>query len=188
MDNVVDAAKAEAARIVAEAEASVVAVPEMLFELEAVGATGVYIERALSLKIGTVAKWKLGEILPEEMALLRIIHMFPRILEVADHRFDSGVARAMVIAMAGEAMLAEAKRKATFKRVETSAVETVSATGAKKNWVDLLIVGDIFHEIKSGIEYTVTQAPDCNHQRIVVKCGTAPELLDVSVFRETVRE
>lgn len=116
MDSYVNSAKAEAARIIAEAEAAVAAVPEMLAELESAGVSAAYIDRALGLKMGTVAKWRAGEIAPEEMALLRIIHMFPRILEVADHRFDSGVASAMVIAMAGEARLVEAKEKALDRR------------------------------------------------------------------------
>lgn len=127
MDSYVDAAKAEAARIVAEAEAAVAAVPEMLAELESAGASAVYIERALGLKVGTVAKWKRGEIPPEEMALLRIIHMFPRVLEVADHRFDAGVASAAVIAMAAEARLAEAKEKA-LERQKVAASEAASTS------------------------------------------------------------
>lgn len=59
----------------------------MLYHLSSIGISDVYFERALRLPAQIVTEWKLGELSPASLALLRIIRTFPWILEIADKNF-----------------------------------------------------------------------------------------------------
>ena len=88
-------------------------VRKMLMSLRGYCASAAYIERVLGLEFGTVEKWEAGKRLTaSELALLRLICVYPWMLDVADNRFDAGVANAYVVAAAGAEMLAAAKEKA----------------------------------------------------------------------------
>lgn len=56
-----------------------------------------YLERALELPFGTIQRWKEGDITPEEMTLLKIISVYPWIIQVADNQFNHKVANAVLV-------------------------------------------------------------------------------------------
>jgi len=56
-----------------------------------------YLERALELPFGTTERWKEGNISSEELSLLKIIVMYPWIIEVADSNFNEKIANAKLV-------------------------------------------------------------------------------------------
>ncbi len=180
---VIEAAKSEAARLVAEAEAAVKSVPEMLASLEKNSVTPPYLMRALGLPFDSVDKWKRGDISSEELALLRIVYAFPWMVLVADHGFDKSVANASVIAAAGPAML----EKAVVAWEERAAAVEKSAekTETPKDWVDGLKPYDKLHEKEKGIEYTVTFIPGESGERFGLVHGGG---IHIKVYPEFIRE
>ena len=68
-----------------------------------------YIERALSLKPGTLERCSSGKCKPEELALLKILAQFPWVIEVADAEYSKGVADRSVIIKGVEALLKDLK-------------------------------------------------------------------------------
>jgi hypothetical protein len=72
------------------------AVPVMIDGLNLKGITDAHFERVLRLSFGTVKGWRLltqrdrlpGEIQPVELALLRAVRMYPRILSIIDRSYN----------------------------------------------------------------------------------------------------
>jgi hypothetical protein len=62
--------------------------PTLMEELTHNGITMTYLEKALRLPFRTTSRWKRGEISHSALALLRIIRVSPRLLEVADDNFS----------------------------------------------------------------------------------------------------
>lgn len=62
-------------------------VNETIDSINAKGITNTYFEKALRIPFGSLKKWRSGKILPEEIALLKIIDTFPYLLEIADNNF-----------------------------------------------------------------------------------------------------
>jgi len=60
----------------------------LMEELSHNGITMTYLEKALRLPFRTTSRWKRGEISHSALALLRIIRVSPRLLEVADDNFS----------------------------------------------------------------------------------------------------
>jgi len=56
-----------------------------------------FFERAFELPMRTVTRWKTGDFSASAIALLRVAVTFPWIAEVAEHRFESNVARAILV-------------------------------------------------------------------------------------------
>lgn len=76
----------------------------ILDDLYASGVKMSYLERALELPARTISRWKSGETSAASVALLRSIHAFPWLLEVADARFDPQVAQRKVIEAASQVL------------------------------------------------------------------------------------
>lgn len=84
-----DFSKANDVRIQkAEAESATLSVGRLLDDLASRGISPSYIERAMAMPALTVARWRDGTASAEALALLRVIHTYPWILEVADRRFE----------------------------------------------------------------------------------------------------
>lgn len=181
---VIEAAKTAAAELIAEAEASVRTVPFLIEALKDHGISAGYIERALRLPFGSVKKWLAGEISPEELALLKIVCFFPRMLEVADADYDQSVASAALVATAGEMMLEEAKESAAKRKKEAAVVPETSEAPVTKDWVDALAPGDIFHEKNKRIQYTVVAINVGELRKLRISHG---DNIVINVFPEFVR-
>lgn len=69
----------------------------MLEDLLDAGIKMSYLERTLDLPTRTVSRWKSGESSAASVALLRAIHAFPWILDVADANFDKKYANMKVL-------------------------------------------------------------------------------------------
>lgn len=76
----------------------------ILDDLSGAGVKMSYLERALDLPARTVSRWKSGETSAASIALLRCIHSFPWMLEVADARFDPQVAQMKVVEAASRVL------------------------------------------------------------------------------------
>lgn len=63
-----------------------------------------YFERAMSLPIRTLARWKRGEVTASASALLKTINTYPWILEVAEKRFEHNFALERMIKAAMDEM------------------------------------------------------------------------------------
>lgn len=66
----------------------------------------VYIERALDLSHRTLSRWKSQGISASGLALMRMIHTFPWLLEVADKDYDRGYANKKLVNQAMEVLSA----------------------------------------------------------------------------------
>ena len=66
------------------------------------GISMAYVERALSLPVRTLTRWRDGEFSAAPIALLRFIRTYPWLLKVAESAFEPGVAAREVISSAGE--------------------------------------------------------------------------------------
>lgn len=62
--------------------------PALMEELTHNGITMTYLEKALRLPFRTTSRWKGGKISHSALALLRLIRVSPRLLEVADENFS----------------------------------------------------------------------------------------------------
>lgn len=62
--------------------------PALIEELTHTGITMTYLEKALRLPFRTTSRWKRGKISHSALALLRLIRVSPRLLEVADDNFS----------------------------------------------------------------------------------------------------
>jgi hypothetical protein len=65
--------------------------------MEQIGLKHSYMERVLDLERGTFKRLAAGEGTAEEIALLRMIHAFPRLLDVAQEGFRKGAAEAFLL-------------------------------------------------------------------------------------------
>ncbi len=73
----------------------------ILEDLNELGIKMTYFERALDLPARTVSRWKSGDTSSASVALLRVVHAFPWLLEVADARFSPLVVQRKVLEAAG---------------------------------------------------------------------------------------
>ncbi len=62
--------------------------------------TDAYIERSLSLKFGTLQKWRRGKMKSDEIALLKLISNLPWIIEVAENGFKPDYAQFRMVCAA----------------------------------------------------------------------------------------
>lgn len=108
-----------AAHARAEGESERGSVRQMLADLAARGVTSTYIERALSLPFGTLARLVEGAAAadPVGLALLRLVRTYPWLLAVADEHFDEDTAARLL----SEAASASAPRPAVARPAEAGA-------------------------------------------------------------------
>lgn len=69
--------------------ANIMSAPKILEQLAQNGITMTYLEKSLRLPFRTTSRWKRGEISHPALALLRLIHFSPKLLEVADDNFSN---------------------------------------------------------------------------------------------------
>lgn len=77
----------------AEKKAQKKFVENTIAELNKNNITMSFFERVFELPIRTLSRWKSGDFSFASLALLRIVKIYPRIIEVAEHKFEKHIAK-----------------------------------------------------------------------------------------------
>ena len=88
----------------AQRESTCQSISLILDKLVSDGLSMVYIERATGLPSRTLARWKSGQCSASGAALLRMIHTYPWLLDVADRGYEPAYAQGTVVWAAGEVL------------------------------------------------------------------------------------
>jgi hypothetical protein len=115
----------DTARLTALVEAQKTAIDRMLGFLSESGYTLSNIERALGLPQRTLSRWKGGQDPSAAgLALLRIIRTYPWVIKVADEKFNSSIASAVLAQQAVDAISDIMRQKFSFELQQIGAVQT----------------------------------------------------------------